>query len=191
MRLFVALEIPALVRDNLAAFLKDMRKLSEQLAEKRVKWVRPENLHVTLKFIGEVPDARIEAIRGALATVRAEASLDLRLRGLDFFREERRATVLWTALAASASLPALAGEIDGALTPCGIANEKRAFVPHLTLARFAPAGVPAKLLGAIRENSERDFGSFAAREFHLIQSQLKPTGAEYTALATFPIAAEA
>src|SRR5277367_6773623 len=72
-RLFVALEIPAAVRDNLAAFLNDMRKLSDQLTEKHVRWVPPENLHVTLKFIGEVADAKLDGIRAALSTVHSDA----------------------------------------------------------------------------------------------------------------------
>jgi 2'-5' RNA ligase len=202
-RLFVALEIPAVVRDNLAAFIKDTksdtqrdmkkdtRELSEQLAEKRVRWLRPENLHVTLKFIGEVADARVEGLRGALSTVHAEAPLDLRFRGLGFFPNKNRPTVLWTGLGASADLPSLAGDIDRALATQGIAKEKRAFVPHLTLARFTSPGLHEKLRAAIRKNSQREFGSFQAREFHLIESNLKPSGAEYTSLASFPFTMEA
>ena len=72
-----------------------------------------------------------------------------------------------------------------------IVKEKRAFVPHLTLARFAPAGLPEKLRIAVQKNGERGFGSFQAREFHLIESKLKPSGAEYTSLASFPFALEA
>jgi 2'-5' RNA ligase len=190
-RLFVALEIPAAVRDNLAIFLNDMRKLADQLAEKGVKWVRPENLHVTLKFVGEVPDAKLEGICSALSTVHAEAPIALRLRGLGFFPDEKRPTVLWTGLDASINLPHLADDIECALVTCGIAKEKRAFTPHLTLARLTPPGMHPKMLNVIRENSDRDFGSLQAREFHLIQSELKSAGAEYTSLATFPIGPEA
>ena len=191
MRLFVALEIPAAVRDNLAVFLSDMHKLPDQLEEKRVRWVRPENLHVTLKFIGEVADAKLDGIRAALSTVHSDASLDLRVHGLGFFPDEKRPTVLWTGFDASTNLPTLAGDIERALTPQGIEKEKRAFVAHLTLARFAAPGPHGQLLAAIRENGERDFGSFRAREFHLIQSTLKPAGAEYTTLQSFRFSAEA
>jgi 2'-5' RNA ligase len=68
----------------------------------------------------------------------------------------------------------------------GIPPEKRPFSPHLTLARFEPPGVPENLCAAIQENSKREFGSVAAKEFHLIESKLKPGGAEYTTLETFP-----
>lgn len=190
MRLFVALEIPAAVRDNLAAFLKDMRELCDQLGEKRVKWVRPENLHVTLKFIGEVADAKLDEIRAALAIVRGDTSIDIQIGGMGFFPDEDRPTVLWTGLDAATNLASLAGAMDCALATQGIAREKRAFVAHLTLARFAPPGLPEKLRAAIQKNAERQFGSFEAHEFHLIESKLQPAGAEYTALASFPIASE-
>jgi RNA 2',3'-cyclic 3'-phosphodiesterase len=190
-RLFVALEIPAAVRDNLAAFLNDMRKLSDQLAEKRVRWVPPENFHVTLKFIGEVADAKLDGIRAALSTVHFDARLDLRLQRLGFFPSEERPAVLWTGLDGPTNLATLAGDIDRALAPQGIEREKRAFVPHLTLARLTAPDLHQKLLAAIRENGGREFGSFQAREFHLIKSTLKPTGAEYTTVTSFPVTREA
>jgi 2'-5' RNA ligase len=190
-RLFVALEIPSDVRDNLAAFLKDMRKLSEELAEKGVRWVRPENLHVTLKFIGEVAEAKLEGIRAALATVRSAAPIEIQIRTMGFFPDEERPTVLWTGLDAATNLASLAAAMDRATATQGIRKENRTFLPHLTLARFAPPGIQSRLRAAIRQNGERKFGAFEAREFHLIESKLKPTGAEYTSLASFPIALEA
>ena len=190
MRLFAALEIPAAVGDNLAALIKEFRELSSQVADKRPRWVRPENLHVTLKFIGEVAEAKLEGIGAALSTVQTDAQLELRFHGLGFFPNENRPTVLWTGLDASTSLQTLAGDIDCALATQGIAKEKRAFVPHLTLARFDSPGLHEKLRVAIQKNSGRDFGSFQAREFHLIESRLKPLGAEYTTLHSFRIGAE-
>ncbi|MHB8500237.1 MAG: RNA 2',3'-cyclic phosphodiesterase [Candidatus Acidiferrales bacterium] len=190
MRLFVALEIPAAVRDNLAALLKDFRTLSSPLSDKRPRWVRPENLHVTLKFIGEVADAKLEGIRGALSMVRSDAPVDLQFRGLGFFPDETHPRVLWAGLNASANLPVLAGDIDRALETQGFAREQRAFTPHLTLARLEPPGLHEKLRATIQKNGERQFGAFPACEFHLIESKLKPSGAEYTSLASFPFTME-
>jgi len=189
-RLFVALEIPAAVRDNLAALLKDFRTLSSPLSDKRPRWVRPENLHVTLKFIGEVADAKLEGIRGALSMVRSDAPVDLQFRGLGFFPDETHPRVLWAGLNASANLPVLAGDIDRALETQGFAREQRAFTPHLTLARLEPPGLHEKLRATIQKNGERQFGAFPACEFHLIESKLKPSGAEYTSLASFPFTME-
>jgi len=189
-RLFVALEIPSAVRDNFAAFLSEMRALTEKLGERSTRWVRTENLHVTLKFIGEVAEAKLAAIRTALSTVPSAAPIDVSFRGLGFFPNENRPTVLWAGLDASSHLSTFAGDIDSALTTMGIAKEKRAFVPHLTLARFAAPLLHEKLRAAIQKNRERAFGSFQASEFHLIESKLKPSGAEYTSLASFPLRLE-
>jgi 2'-5' RNA ligase len=185
-RLFVALEIPGAVRDNLAAQINELRDLSVPLGNKRPRWVRPENLHVTLKFIGEVPTTKLDGIRGALTNVRSDAPVDLRFRGLGFFPDEKCPRVLWAGLNASANLPPLARDIERALEAQGIAPDKRAFTPHLTLARFEPPGLQEKLRTAIQKESERGFGAFQARQFHLIESKLKSTGAEYTSLASFP-----
>jgi RNA 2',3'-cyclic 3'-phosphodiesterase len=189
-RLFVALEIPAAVRDNLAALLKDLRGLSMQLGDTRVRWLRRENLHVTLKFIGEAADTRLAGIRDSLAKIRSDAPVDLQFRGLGFFPNEKHPRVLWVGLNASANLPLLAGDIDRALEPQGVAREKRAFAPHVTLARFEAPILHEKLGAAIQKNYQQGFGSFQAREFHLIESKLRPSGAEYTTLTSFPLTPE-
>lgn len=191
MRLFVALEIPAAVRDNLAAQIKELRDSSAPLADKRPRWVRPENLHVTLKFIGEVAPDRLDSISRALSAIRSDAPVDLQFRGLGFFPDEKYPRVLWAGLSASANLPMLAVDIDGALKAQGIAPDKRTFTPHLTLARFEPPGLHEKLRAAIQKKSDREFGAFQARGFHLIESKLKLTGAEYASLAAFRFTSEA
>ena len=191
MRLFVALEIPAAVRDNLAALVEKLRELSAKVSDERPRWVRRENLHVTLKFIGEVAPAKLEGIRGVLLAIRSDAPVDLKFRGLGFFPNDQRPRVLWAGLDASPNLPPLAGDIDSALKTQGIARERRAFTPHLTLARLEPPGLHEKLRTAIQEKSKREFGSFQTREFHLFESKLKPSGAEYTTLASFPFVLEA
>ena len=190
MRLFVALEIPAAVRDNLAAQIKELRDLPAP-ADKRLRWVRPENLHVTLKFIGEVEAAKLDGIRSALAAIGLDAPIGLDFRRLGFFPDEKYPRVLWAGLNATGNLPVLAREVDRALEGQGIARDERPFTPHLTLARFEPRGLHEKMRAAIQKNSERKFGAFEAREFHLIQSKLKPSGAEYTFLAAFPLTLEA
>lgn len=185
MRLFVALEIPAAVRENLAALLKSFRAISPQ-----PRWVRAENLHVTLKFIGEMPETKLEATRNVLAAVRSDQAVTLNFRELGFFPNEKHPRVFWVGMEASTNLKGLAGDIEVALEKLGIAREKRPFSPHLTLARLPTPGMPEKLRAAIQENAARDFGSLRTHEFHLIESKLKPSGAEYTTLARFPFAVE-
>lgn len=186
MRLFVALEIPSAVRDSLGGLIGDFRAIAPQ-----PKWVKLENLHITLKFIGEIPPANLDAIRTALSGVRADSPLELRIRGLGFFPSERRPKVFWAGIEAGPNLASLAAEIDHRLEELAIPREQRAFASHLTLARFEPPGITEKLRAAILQSATCDFGVLHTREFHLIESRLKPSGAEYTTLRSFPFVAEA
>jgi RNA 2',3'-cyclic 3'-phosphodiesterase len=190
-RLFVALEIPASVRENLAALMKELSALEKQSSVKKARWVRPENLHVTLKFIGETAPNKVDEIVAELSAVRSGQRAQLQFRGLGFFPDEKPARVLWAGIDSRSNLAAIAGDIEQQLGPLGFPREKRSFTPHLTLARFEPPGISDRLRAVVRENAERDFGALRVSEFHLIESKLKPSGAEYTTLHSFAFAAEA
>ncbi|MGB8325235.1 MAG: RNA 2',3'-cyclic phosphodiesterase [Candidatus Acidiferrum sp.] len=186
MRLFVAIQIPADVRAAFAVFLKDLAATAP-----RVKWVRAENLHVTLKFLGNTDPAKLLPLQKVLASVHSPEPVTLDFHGLGFFPGEKRPRVFWAGLESSPNLKSLAQDVDRAVHNLGYPMEDRPFAPHLTLARFNPPGMPPMLSSAAHENATRSFGSFTAREFHLIESKLKPTGAEYTTLHSFPFVAEA
>ena len=186
MRLFVALEIPPAVRENLATLLASMRAIT-----KEARWVRAENLHITLKFLGELDEDRLAAVRTALGGIRSEQAVAMEFRGLGFFPNEKHPRVFWAGMEASLNVKTLAGDIEGAMEKLGIRREKREFSPHLTLARFERPRLPEALRKAIVENAQRGFGSLRTNEFHLIQSKLKPSGAEYTTLASFQFAQDA
>jgi 2'-5' RNA ligase len=184
-RLFVALEIPAEVRAGLAVLIREFRALAPQL-----KWVRAESLHLTLKFIGETESAKLDAIRAALATVGSSDALELTVQGIGFFPDDQRPRVLWAGIRAPTGLAQLAVEVDASLASLGLAREQRPFAPHLTLARLAGARPPEPLLQAIQRGPARAFGTWQVTEFHLIESRLKPAGAEYTTLQSFPFVPE-
>lgn len=183
MRLFIALEIPSSVRANLAALLASMRAIT-----KEPRWVRPENLHVTLKFLGEVAEEKVDAIRSALGEIRSAKAVSMGFRGLGFFPNEKHPRVFWAGMEASPNLKPLARDIEAAMEELGIPREKREFSPHLTLARFERPRLPEALCKLIADNQQREFGSLLTNEFRLIRSKLKPAGAEYTTVATFQFA---
>jgi 2'-5' RNA ligase len=189
-RLFVALEIPTAVRDNLATLIKDLSALAQQSGDKRARWVRPENLHVTLKFIGEVLPAKLDAIRIALSSVRSDQPVELQFRGLGFFPDDKHPRTFWAGMEASSNLKSLVGGIEQVLEKLGIPREQRPFTAHLTLARFKPPGIPEKLRTAVHENAMRDFGSLHTDKFHLFESKLMPSSAEHTRLQSFLFAGE-
>jgi RNA 2',3'-cyclic 3'-phosphodiesterase len=184
-RLFVALAISEEVRERIAQLVREFRGFAP-----RAKWIRAENLHVTLKFLGETPASQLKEICGALRTVRSSGAVELRFHGLGFFPTEERAKVFWAGAGASENLPTLAADTERTLTELGFPAKQRQFAPHLTLARFEPAGVPQQLKAAVANSSARDFGALQAREFHLIESKLKTTGAEYTTLQSFTFTTE-
>jgi len=184
MRLFIAFELTNEIRSAVADLLGELRKPDPQ-----AKWVRAENLHVTLKFLGRTEPDKLVAIQNALGSLRSPEPTTLDFQGLGFFPSEKRARVFWMGMKASSNLPPLAEAIDHAMHKLGFPLETRPFAPHLTLARFEPPGLPAKLGPAVKQNSAGNFGSLTTREFHLIESKLKPTGAEYTTLQSFPFVA--
>jgi 2'-5' RNA ligase len=185
-RLFIAIEIPENIRNGFASLLKEFRAIAPQL-----KWARAENLHVTLKFLGETESAKLNALQNVLSTVRSPDQVNLEFRGLGFFPNEKRPRVFWAGMETSANLKTLAADIDQAAHRLGFSLEQRPFTPHLTLARFSLPGVPPKLLQAVQRKTAHPFGSLRTQEFHLIESKLKPSGAEYTTLQTFRFATEA
>jgi 2'-5' RNA ligase len=183
MRLFVAMDIPEDVRSSLAALTAKLRP-----ACRNARWPRIEGLHVTLKFIGETPAEKVDAINAALAAVPTRAPISINFRGLGFFPNERRPRVLWAGIEACAELAELAATVETALDPLGIPHDERAFSPHLTLARFDTPRVLDAMQDAVKKAGRLAFGRTTAKEFHLYQSVLKPGGAEYTRLSTFSFA---
>ena len=194
MRLFVALEIPRQTRDALAGLIAQLAPTC-----RGARWSRPEGMHLTLKFIGEVPSEKAANIRAELRAVDRFFPLEIAFRGAGFFPNARHPRVFWAGVEAGAALAALASGIERRLEPLGIAREAREFRPHLTLARFkSEEGLPAlhAALAKLEKGSSAvsglgmDFGRGTFEEFHLIESKLHPQGATYITLETFRFAAD-
>ena len=180
MRLFVALHISQEIRDAIANLARELKPLDETW-----KWTRSENLHVTLKFLGETPADKLHAVKESLSGVPADLPFSLKFNSLGFFPNVRRPRVLWVGLDAPPALAKLAHAIDESLAKIGIPPEEREFSPHLTLARTKEGRISAKLGEAIARHAKSMFGEMTAKSFHLIESKLKSTGAEYTTLESF------
>ncbi|HEY4709518.1 MAG TPA: RNA 2',3'-cyclic phosphodiesterase [Candidatus Acidoferrales bacterium] len=185
MRLFVAFDLPGEVQLALSEPIARLKPLC-----RAARWVRPERMHVTLKFIGHtIADGeteKLDAARAALAEVHSGEAVNIQYRGVGFFPDARRPRVVWCWVEGCARLVQLAADIERVLEPIGIPREPRAFVPHLTLARFKSAeGVDALALCAA-EWASRHFGSARETVFHLFESRLKPDGAEYRKIETYP-----
>lgn len=186
MRLFVALDLPAEVRDALE---RAVSNLKSQVSGAR--WSMRESLHLTLKFMGNAGETLLPRITTALAQISHAEPVSLAIRGIEFFPDDKRPRVMFCGVEDSPNLAELAASIETILEPLGFPRETRKYVPHITLARLNSArGIP-KLVAAAAPLASYHFGAARAREFHLYQSVLKPVGSEYKKLATFPFAKDA
>lgn len=193
MRLFVALDIDDAIRQRLALFLDGVRNFGPDL-----NWARPENLHITLKFIGEQRPEKLEAIKQALQAIHpGPIPLGISFRGYGFFPTANSPRVFWVGIESGPQLASLAKAVDEALAALGVPAETRPFSPHLTLARSGsgrphrgPGDRPNKKFQRVQEKLTAmpplDFGTMSARDFFLYESKLSPAGARYTKLERFP-----
>jgi RNA 2',3'-cyclic 3'-phosphodiesterase len=174
LRLFVALELPPPVRDELLGAMGGVAG---------ARWQGDDQLHLTLRFIGEVDRHRARDIEAALAAVNFQA-LTLSLGRIGSFDRRGRIDTLWVGVTPQAEVAALARRIDAALVRhAGLAAETRAFVPHITVARFGRdcgslAGFPARPLST---------SAFTVPGFGLWESRLTPEGSAYEILARYPV----
>lgn len=187
LRLFIACELPAEVHAALADLQRDLRGAGAE----GLRWVRPEGIHVTLKFLGETDAARLPAIRSALATaVPDPLSIALQLSGVGSFGGRGSLRVVWVGLTGDLPpLSLLARTVDGAMAALGFDRERRPFAPHLTLARVREEVLPparARLADLLAAYRPPPLPAFTADHVSLVQSRIGPGGAVYTALATFP-----
>jgi 2'-5' RNA ligase len=180
MRLFVGLDLPVEV-------VRSLDELSSQLRPTaRIQWSPAANLHVTTKFIGEWPEDRLEELKTALAALPAREAIPVHIRKVGFYPNPHSPRIFWCGIEAP-GLEALAADTDRATSALGIASEKRAFSPHLTLARIKDRVDLQPLREKIAALPSLDFGRFEARSFFLYRSKLHPTGSVYTKLAEFPL----
>jgi len=183
-RSFIAIELPEEAKEGLARLRKEL----ERDEHKFVKWVAPGGIHLTLKFLGNIPSKRVAEITEAIQEAAQGISpFHLEISGLGAFPNLRQVRVFWVGIGGEVDkLSQLQQNIDSALAALGFTKEERSFMPHLTLARIREGASPPE---------RRSFGELVGStifedKYHieveaisLMRSQLKPTGAIYTCLS--------
>ena len=179
MRLFIAINIPEAERTRLTRAL-----LALATDDLPIRWVDSESLHITMKFLGEVPESRQHAVAIALANAATgAAAFDVVLSGFGAFPSLSRPNIFWVGVQAGAELARLYRRIDAAYVPLGFAADDRDFRPHITVAR-------ARKDGRIRDRRTMDRikagfdykAEFRAASVDLMQSRLGPGGSRYEVL---------
>ena len=182
LRLFIAVELPANVRQRLADVADELRGMGLE----RLRWVRPENIHITLKFLGETPAERRPQIEDALrAAAEGVATHELTLGELGKFGGRQNPRVLWVDLRGEVdALKALHKRVDARIAPLGFPSDERPFAAHLTLARV-PQDLAKKVARSLAEAIEAvkvpDL-PIPVREVVLMRSELRRQGPVYTRL---------
>ena len=182
-RTFLAIEIPGEILDQ---FERIQYRLGRSMTGV-IRWAKPESIHLTLKFFGNITERDIRSIRDALEPrARALGPVDLSIGTLGVFPNLNRPRVLWVGVTKGMQeLAALQAQVETALEAAGFAREERPFRPHLTIGRMKGERRIDGLDKAVEEHRDFAAGSFTAKEMVLFRSDLKPAGPVYTPLATF------
>lgn len=182
-RTFIALELPEELKTSLGRLQAALRDLVPG-----VKWVRPENMHLTLKFLGDTSPGRVAPVASVLERLAAgRAPFFFDAAGIGAFPNCRNPKVLWAGLQAGQSLNLFYGELEAALADLGFAREARPFAPHLTLGRLRDGRARKALAGLLEQYGSERFGRFAADRIVFFKSDLRPSGPVYEALKSITL----
>ncbi|MBI2889775.1 MAG: RNA 2',3'-cyclic phosphodiesterase [Nitrospirae bacterium] len=180
------MEIEAGVRERLVEAQEAFKRYRAP-----VSWVKRENIHLTVKFLGDVEEARVPDVTRALETVSAGGrSGRYNVWGIGSFPERGNPRVIWAGLAGDLdALEAAAGGVDRAMATLGFEPERRRFRPHLTIGRVRGLIRDRRFFGALADRAQESFGETDVRELVLFRSELNPAGSIYTPLARCGLAA--
>jgi 2'-5' RNA ligase len=183
-RCFIAVELSREIAEGVRKIQTGLRERAEG-----VSWVRPEGIHLTLKFLGDVDPDRIDKIAGRAETsVKASKPFSIAVRGCGGFPNARHPRVIWIGVDdPNGALTGLQAKVEQGMEEMGFAREERRYRPHLTIGRLRSGTGKGGVAEALEAMKECDLGTMEVREFCLFRSQLKPTGAEYTKLKVMPL----
>jgi 2'-5' RNA ligase len=181
MRLFTGLSLAPTVVDQMYDLLRPF------IPRIRLQWSPPENFHLTTKFLGEWPEEKLKLVVDALERMRKPGPFSVEVERLGLFPNPYSPRVLWAGVRAPQALAQLAHDTDEALAEVGVPREKRAYTPHLTLARIRPDSPLKQVRALLEANAAACFGLSEARDFHLYLSRPAPGGSKYEKLVTFAL----
>lgn len=179
MRAFIALSIPKSVQTELKDLLSALKNLSG------LKTVEPQNLHLTMKFLGECSEEQVDTIKNGIFHTELHQGR-IKVFGTGIFGLPQSPSVIWAGIKADERLWSLKEKIEEICSDAGFKRDKRAFSPHLTLSRVKK-NVDPSFLQVVKRYENRDFGSFDYSELFLFKSTLTERGPVYEILHSLPI----
>ncbi|HIE57869.1 MAG TPA: RNA 2',3'-cyclic phosphodiesterase [Anaerolineales bacterium] len=184
-RAFIAVELPPDLLSNLAQV---SALLQSRLEDRTVRWIPTKNIHLTLKFLGDVSVKNLDILKEALAGEVAQYQpMEFSVGGLGAFPKIRRPRVIWVGVEAPPELLALQRSIEARMAKIGYPLDKRAFAPHLTIGRVNRSASPEdirRIGDVLNDNPVSFLGAVRVQEIHLFRSDLRPSGAVYSKIFT-------
>lgn len=182
LRCFIALELPHDIKTSLSGLLDRLKQ-----SDADVKWLSDNNIHLTLKFLGNTDDSLIELLKGSLCKKMSfYDQFYITIAGTGCFPDKRHPRVLWTGIEESMPLMRLQRDVEDVTAELGFSAEKKEFSPHLTLGRVRSQRKVSEALKILDEFGTYNFGKAEIKSIVLMKSELKPGGAEHTCLAEIP-----
>lgn len=187
-RAFIAIDLTAEILERLDQISVQLKQRLEGVP---IRWVPVDNIHLTLKFLGDVSLANVDMLQKILQTeVDGHHAFDISVGGLGAFPSPKRPRVVWVGVEAPAELTAVQNGVEGAMARLGYSREERPFSPHLTLGRVSrnAMGRDERMIGEALESTKIGFlGVTRVNKVHLYKSDLHPDGAVYTCLFSAPL----
>jgi 2'-5' RNA ligase len=182
-RSFISINLPDGIKRSMAELIAELKK-----PETDVAWVPAEKIHLTLKFLGNTDDSLIPKIKEHISKKLSHYNaFYIKIVGIGCFPSEKRPRVLWVGMENSDLLTSIQKDMDTEAAEFGFALEARPFSPHLTIGRVRSQKGIAEMIRRFSEFRTADFGIVEVKSIHIMKSELKPAGAEYTSLAEIPI----
>lgn len=183
LRAFIAIELPPVTQE---AIQKQTARLHQSLGDQSIRWVQPANLHITLKFLGDIAAAHLDFIKQSLTRLAdSHSAFDLQIGGLGSFPNSKRPRILWVGLHAPTAFASLQSDVEASMVKLGYEKEERPFSSHLTIGRIKqnPSLTELQKIRATLDTIQLGNIHTTRVDFiHLYQSDLKPTGPVYTDL---------
>lgn len=180
MRTFIAIELDINIKRNLSEFLKTL-----DTGTKSIRWVKSQGMHLTLKFLGETPEKKVDQVKSVLdQSMREYPAFLINLKGTGSFPPGVKfPRILWVGVESNEILPRIQTRLENEMEKLHFPKEKRAYHPHLTLGRIKTPQSLGPVLSLFQEQKNKDFGKMKVEKITFFHSVLKPTGAEYFILS--------
>ena len=183
LRCFIAIELPDSVKSSLVKLQDELKNCGAD-----VRWVNTDNMHLTLKFLGNIKEEIVKKIIDAMKKVCGNYNaFSLEIKGIGTFPGPKSPRVLWLGVENSSILKTLQADIEEEMSGLGFTKEKRGFRSHLTLGRFRSSAGKEKLFSAVKLREKDSFGTMQVNSTLLMQSDLNPGGARHTKISDVPL----